>query len=1177
MALDKNAIAKEAQKFVAKGQLDKAILEWRKLLKDYPSDSAIFNTIGDLCLKKGDAKGKAEAVDAYYRAGTILAAEGFTSKAIAVYKKVLNIDPKKIEVHLALGDMNADKGLTGSALESYKLVADHYTAHKETAKALGIYQKMADLNPANSAFRLKLADMYAKEGMKEQAITAYLQAADVHVAKETFNEARQIFEKALVLDPTNREVYHKAGIVYFKEGKFVEACKTLKSVFEGDPSNKEVTDLYLEALAKAGRSADAEEVYRKLLAQDAGRADLRQKLYDLFLANQDYDKAFAEASSLAGAKVEARENEAAEALMKGFLAAAPTHAGGRRWMGDFYKTQGRQKDAATELVAAADILISDGNNEGAKEALAEALALVPDMAEAKQRLDTLTPQAAPAPEALQPPPAVTMEPPRAAPRAAAPPLPEEDSALAEAFTEVDVLIKYGLSSKAIEQLESLAVKFPASVQVRTRLRDLYGDQGNMSKAAAHMAALADIYSRNGRTDEARSALQSALELDPKNAAIKAKLAGAPAPAEAAPAAEATPFPFAEPLEGPALEEVMPAPEEQSLEMMPGLEMTPPDLGEELVIPEPTAGEEPILQEPAPEPPTSEEIPFEAPFTVPETPLEEAPLPQEQPVEEQPAPEELAAQSFATLPEEEIPAPEMPEAEAAAAPEEQAIEELPVPEEPAAQPPFGALPEEEIPALAPEAPAAPEPTVERVAAAPVAEEADLSEIWAEAEFYYQQGLFDEAKKHYAKIIHLNPGNKQAIDRLTEIAREAEESQEFSKLAEAVDELEGLTGAATGEEMAASASDEEAVRALMQEIAQLKQKPEPAPSVEELIAEERPAVAPAKPKAVPEPKTEPKPRKQKPLSRPAAEEPAAETPPAAPPKPRVQPPAPVIEPARPELRAEEDFFDLGEEMRGVPPAVPPKTKAVAAERPEEDFFDLGEEQGAGGQASSFPAPRKPQAAAPSEDFFDLASELRDELSTVDVPPPSAPTADEQSLDDIFEEFKRGVEQQAVKEDADTHYNLGIAYKEMGLLDDAIGEFIMTTEEEPKFVQSRYMLGLCYLEQGDYQHAISEIQNALNYAENQGGEAGNRIGMHYDLGLAFQGTGDSDSALREFKKVHQADPAYRDVAAKIKELQEGEFVSLEQLKDDIEREISSKFLEEGERIEREEKTRKNEKVRG
>jgi tetratricopeptide (TPR) repeat protein len=183
-------------------------------------------------------------------------------------------------------------------------------------------------------------------------------------------------------------------------------------------------------------------------------------------------------------------------------------------------------------------------------------------------------------------------------------------------------------------------------------------------------------------------------------------------------------------------------------------------------------------------------------------------------------------------------------------------------------------------------------------------------------------------------------------------------------------------------------------------------------------------------------------------------------------------------------------------------------------------------------------------------------------------------EQSLDEIFDEFKKGVEAHEKKEDEDTHYNLGIAYREMGLLDDAISEFTMTTEGETKFIQSRYLLGLCYLEKGDFETAITEIQNALGYSYSFGEAGDERLGMHYDLGLAYQGTGNNQGALEEFQKVNSLDPSYREVASKIQELQEGDFISLDSIKEDIEKEISFKFLEEGARIEREEKTKKTKK---
>jgi len=147
-------------------------------------------------------------------------------------------------------------------------------------------------------------------------------------------------------------------------------------------------------------------------------------------------------------------------------------------------------------------------------------------------------------------------------------------------------------------------------------------------------------------------------------------------------------------------------------------------------------------------------------------------------------------------------------------------------------------------------------------------------------------------------------------------------------------------------------------------------------------------------------------------------------------------------------------------------------------------------------------------------------------------------------------------------------------MGLLDDAISEFNMTTEGEAKFIQSRYLLGLCYLEKGDYETAITEIQNALGYSYSFGEASEERIGMHYDLGLAYQGTGNTKGAIEEFQKVSNIDPSYKEVSSKIQELQEGDFISLDSIKEDIEKEISFKFLEEGARIEREEKTRKTKK---
>ncbi|MDH4164509.1 MAG: tetratricopeptide repeat protein [Nitrospirota bacterium] len=1055
MAVDRNAIIKEAQKLAGKGQFDKAIAEWRKLLKDFPSDSSIFNTIGDLCLKKNDAKGKSEAVEAYGRAGTILAAEGFSSKAIALYKKVLNIDPSKVEVHLALGDLNAEKGLAGPALESYKIVADHFTKQKKMPQALGVYQKMADLNPANVAFRVKLAGMYAKEGMKTEAVHAYLAAADVHVSKDAFQEARQMFEKVLETDPENKEVYHKAGIVYAKEGKFDEARKALKRAFEAASDNEELMTLYLEVLDKAGRGGDAEDIYRKLLARDPARHDLHEKLYDILLAKKDFDKALIEATAIAVSKAESMDFTGAADVLKQFLSVTHDPLAAAGALGDLFKKHGRAKEGGLELVKAADLLIDRNSVDDAREVLNRALLVAPDLAEAKDKLSSLGGAAPAAAEEISLPPEEPLaeapaRPAPAAPQApAVPPGGAEDPAVLSALAEVDVLIKYGLGTKAIEQLEGIVRNHPSSVRVRALLLDLYRKENRTDKAVIQALMLAELHENSGRSDESQSVLRDALELAPGNPQIMAKLGLSPAAGEAE-----------------APEEIETIEEPESFEMIP-------EEGPAIIPDIPSFGEE------------TEEIRLpESPEETGESAFEDLS------VEEEPAPERIAPprRTKAPLP------PSVPE---------ESYEEESVLEETGAKEPFA--------------------------------EQDVTELWAEAEFYYQQGLFDEARKQYETILEINPGDSRAMERVVEITREKEDVQEFSRLADAVEGLESIVsaGGKTDRETA-TPTDVDAVRSLMQEIADLRKGQ---------TAEKAPAAAarPASPALSEEESFAG-----------LLDEMAAEKTPAAPPK----------RPARPAADEEESFAGLMESVEQ--PATAPRMPAA---EPEESFAGLGDDLGATGAA-----PARRTADDELSDFFDLAAELKDELSTSPAKAPAA--GEEQSLDEIFEEFKAGVEAHEKKEDEDTHYNLGIAYREMGLLDDAISEFNMTSEGEPKFIQSRYLLGLCYLEKEDYETAITEIQKALGYSYSFGEASEERIGMHYDLGLAYQGVDNSTGAMEEFQKVHNLDPTYREVATKMKGLQEGEFISLDSIKEDIEKEISFKFLEEGARIEREEKTKKSKK---
>jgi tetratricopeptide (TPR) repeat protein len=175
------------------------------------------------------------------------------------------------------------------------------------------------------------------------------------------------------------------------------------------------------------------------------------------------------------------------------------------------------------------------------------------------------------------------------------------------------------------------------------------------------------------------------------------------------------------------------------------------------------------------------------------------------------------------------------------------------------------------------------------------------------------------------------------------------------------------------------------------------------------------------------------------------------------------------------------------------------------------------------------------ADEQQFFNLAEELEKELLD-EAAPPAAPvlgeTQDEASLQEIFREFRKGVEQQLSAEDYETHYNLGIAYKEMGLLDEAIGEFQLASKAPALTVECCSLLGLCFLEKGMPQLAIKWYGKGLS---TPGIRESDTAGLLYDLGRVYQDTGDVNLAYQTFLEVYGINTNYRDVVERVRNLEE------------------------------------------
>jgi pilus assembly protein FimV len=143
----------------------------------------------------------------------------------------------------------------------------------------------------------------------------------------------------------------------------------------------------------------------------------------------------------------------------------------------------------------------------------------------------------------------------------------------------------------------------------------------------------------------------------------------------------------------------------------------------------------------------------------------------------------------------------------------------------------------------------------------------------------------------------------------------------------------------------------------------------------------------------------------------------------------------------------------------------------------------------------------------------------------------------LSDILSELRDETsEAEEPEEDTETHYNLGIAFKEMGLLDEAIGELqkvCHAVDRGAAFsqpIQALTWLAQCLVDKGAPEAAVRWYQKALQLP---GLDPGSRCSIYYDLGAAFQAAGDNKSALTNFMEVYGSNIDFRDVASRIKAL--------------------------------------------
>jgi tetratricopeptide (TPR) repeat protein len=286
---------------------------------------------------------------------------------------------------------------------------------------------------------------------------------------------------------------------------------------------------------------------------------------------------------------------------------------------------------------------------------------------------------------------------------------------------------------------------------------------------------------------------------------------------------------------------------------------------------------------------------------------------------------------------------------------------------------------------------------------------------------------------------------------------------------------------------------------------------------------------------------------PLEQEAMAEKSADTRPAAKPKevPAAKAPQKPHQTSEPEFELEQEY-ELVLDAEPLVPAydqTPPETP-IAAPKPE--------------PVTQNASPTPPSGSGFASDQFlaDLANEIDqlglDELApgfsgampnaqpaSVAKPEAAPPQSGESGpLKEVFDEFRAELgEMGAEDEDLETHYNLGIAFREMGLLEEAISEFQKVAKANERGRAFRYtmqcctLLGLAFMEKGQPAIAAIWYERALLVP---GNDPESTLALRYDLGVAQESAGEPEAALKSFSQVYAMNIDYRGVAERIAALQ-------------------------------------------
>jgi len=372
MGFDKAKAIRAAEKYLASGKIPSAIQEYSRIVEHDAEDFNALNTLGDLYARVDK---RSEAAACYRRVAEHYREQGFTLKAVAMYKKLTRFSSEDQQTALALASLYEQQGLMIDARQHYLIAADAFARSGSTREALDVLRRIADLDPSNTNIRLRLAESFANEKLPDLAAEAYTEAGARLSARKEFEAALDAFTKALALRPASHAALHGMLSAHAELGTADEAAEILEQSVKERPGDLEIRAMLARAYVNAEDAERAERATRELVGRDPSSFMLLFDVARLYLRRGETEATTGLLDWVAEPALAARQESALAELLQEVLARNP-----------------EQMEAHRLLVRAYTSSHDDANLRAALERLAdaaEATGIVEDERRARTRLARL--------------------------------------------------------------------------------------------------------------------------------------------------------------------------------------------------------------------------------------------------------------------------------------------------------------------------------------------------------------------------------------------------------------------------------------------------------------------------------------------------------------------------------------------------------------------------------------------------------------------------------------------------------------------------------------------------------------------------------------------------------------------------------------------------------------------